>query len=168
MKLLTGECHKISLAGGRHVVKVMTWCRRAINWYLSQYWPSSRPQRGNFPDSKVHGANMGSIWGRQDHPGGPHVGPMNFVIRELLVLKLEDSGRISIACPQSSPGQQHSCYWPYKTYGYWFYLSALRAGGLLSQRSGRLGGRAVARFLRNAYLWNHWADFFCSKFFGIV
>ena len=30
-------------------------------------------------DSKVHGANMGPIWGRQD-PGGPHVGPMNFVI----------------------------------------------------------------------------------------
>ena len=24
-----------------------------------------------FPDSKVHGANMGPIWGRQD-PGGPH------------------------------------------------------------------------------------------------
>ena len=32
-----------------------------------------------FPDNKVHGANMGPIWGRQD-PGGPHVGPMNFVI----------------------------------------------------------------------------------------
>ena len=32
-----------------------------------------------FPDSKVHGANMGPIWGRQD-PGGPHVGPMNFAI----------------------------------------------------------------------------------------
>ena len=29
--------------------------------------------------SKVHGANMGPIWGRQD-PGGPHVGPMNFAI----------------------------------------------------------------------------------------
>ena len=29
------------------------------------------------PDSKVHGATMGSIWGRQD-PGGPHVDPMNF------------------------------------------------------------------------------------------
>ena len=25
------------------------------------------------PDSKVHGANMGPIWGRQD-PDGPHVG----------------------------------------------------------------------------------------------
>ena len=32
-----------------------------------------------YPNSKVHGANMGPIWGRQD-PGGPHVGPMNFVI----------------------------------------------------------------------------------------
>ena len=31
------------------------------------------------PDSKVHGANMGPICGRQD-PGGPHVGHMNFVI----------------------------------------------------------------------------------------
>ena len=30
-------------------------------------------------DSKVHGANMGSIWGRQD-PGGPHVCPMNIAI----------------------------------------------------------------------------------------
>ena len=33
----------------------------------------------NIPDSKVHGANMGPIWGRQD-PGGPHVRPMNFAI----------------------------------------------------------------------------------------
>ena len=33
----------------------------------------------NSPDSNVHGANMGPIWGRQD-PGGPHVGPMNFAI----------------------------------------------------------------------------------------
>ena len=31
------------------------------------------------PDSKVHGPNMGPIWGRQDL-GGPHVGPTNFVI----------------------------------------------------------------------------------------
>ena len=29
--------------------------------------------------NKVHGANMGPIWGQQD-PGGPHVGPMDFVI----------------------------------------------------------------------------------------
>ena len=34
-------------------------------------------------DSKVHGANMGPIWGRQD-PGGPHVGPMDLAIWEVL------------------------------------------------------------------------------------
>ena len=34
---------------------------------------------GDVPDSKVHGANMGPIWGRQDQVG-PHVGPMNFAI----------------------------------------------------------------------------------------
>ena len=33
------------------------------------------------PKSKVHGANMGPIWGRQD-PGGLHVGPINFSIWE--------------------------------------------------------------------------------------
>ena len=33
----------------------------------------------NVPDSKVHGSNMGPIWGRQD-PGGPHVGAMNLAI----------------------------------------------------------------------------------------
>ena len=31
------------------------------------------------PDSKVHGTNMGLIWGRQV-PGGPHVGPMNLTM----------------------------------------------------------------------------------------
>ena len=34
---------------------------------------------GTYHDSKVHGAYMGPIWGRQD-PGGPHVGPINFTI----------------------------------------------------------------------------------------
>ena len=33
----------------------------------------------DYPDSKVHGANMGPSWGRQD-PGGSHVGHMNLVI----------------------------------------------------------------------------------------
>ena len=35
------------------------------------------------PDSKVHGANMGSIWGRQDR-GGPYDGPMTFAIWEAI------------------------------------------------------------------------------------
>ena len=35
------------------------------------------------PESKVHGANRGPNWGRQD-PGGPHVGSMNLVIWDIL------------------------------------------------------------------------------------
>ena len=38
------------------------------------------------PDSKVHGANMGLIWGRQD-PDGPHVDPMNFAIWVMSTVK---------------------------------------------------------------------------------
>ena len=44
------------------------------------YWNIAMTQQN--PDSKVHGANMGPIWGRQD-PDGPHVGPMNFAIWEI-------------------------------------------------------------------------------------
>ena len=40
-----------------------------------------------YPDSKVHGAIMGPIWGRQD-PGGPHVGPMSFAIWALMEHKI--------------------------------------------------------------------------------
>ena len=36
------------------------------------------------PDSKVHGANMGPTWGRQD-PGGPHVGHVNLAIWDAFV-----------------------------------------------------------------------------------
>ena len=43
------------------------------------------PYNGNSPDSKVHRAYMGPTWGRQD-PGGPQVGPMNFAIRETLLM----------------------------------------------------------------------------------
>ena len=65
----------------------------------------------NIPDSKVHGANMGPIWGRQD-PGGPHVGPMNFAIWDC-------SSRlyfnISITSPQSQwvnrQGIAHTWRW---------------------------------------------------------
>ena len=32
-----------------------------------------------FPDSKIHGANVGPTWGHKD-PGGPHVGHTNLVI----------------------------------------------------------------------------------------
>ena len=47
--------------------------------------------------SKVHGPNMGPIWGRQD-PGGPHVGPMNFAIGEDLPTYRSDERLRSDRC----------------------------------------------------------------------
>ena len=38
-------------------------------------------------DSRVHGAIMGTTWGRQD-PGGPHVGPTNLAIRAVALYRL--------------------------------------------------------------------------------
>ena len=53
----------------------------AIREYLSKGWWQAAMfylpclvTRQAYPDSKVHGANMGPIWGRQD-PGGPILAP---------------------------------------------------------------------------------------------
>ena len=40
-------------------------------------------------DSKVHGANMGLLWGRQDS-GGPDGGPMNFAIWDTILFMQEN------------------------------------------------------------------------------
>ena len=50
------------------------------------WWPLLQPN--THPDSKVRGANMGLIWGRQD-PGGPHVGPVNFAIWAVILFRSE-------------------------------------------------------------------------------
>ena len=34
-------------------------------------------------DNKVYGGHHGTTWGQQD-PGGPHVGPMNFAIWDVI------------------------------------------------------------------------------------
>ena len=47
--------------------------------WLYNGWETEAHNNDMYPDSKVHGANMGHTWGRQD-PGDPHVGPMNLAI----------------------------------------------------------------------------------------
>ena len=47
--------------------------------YIEMQWVSRRNLNEHIPDRKVHGANMGPTWGRQD-PGGPQVGHMKIVI----------------------------------------------------------------------------------------
>ena len=51
--------------------------RQQLRTITSRDW--LRYWHKKYPDSKVHGANMGPIWGLQD-PGGPHVGSMNLAI----------------------------------------------------------------------------------------
>ena len=75
-----------------------------------------------YPDSKVHGANMGPTWGRQD-PGGPHVDPMNFAIWVLYkrcnIWRIYD---IRISAPKLTPIWRHltsilfRCYWRAECY----------------------------------------------------
>ena len=62
-----------------------------------------RRSRGD-PDSKVHEANMGPIWDRQD-PGGPHVGPMNFAIWGGLE-------RVGWVLSTSSSSRGYKALWP--------------------------------------------------------
>ena len=64
------------------VANMTTFCVLTdVRW--SSWWPfrlcvwSTRLVVHVSPDSKVHGANMGPIWGRQD-PGGSHIGSMKF------------------------------------------------------------------------------------------
>ena len=54
---------------------------RMVNEPFKTYWfiKLKRDNLQHLPHSKIYGANMGSIWGRQD-PGGSHVGPMNSAI----------------------------------------------------------------------------------------
>ena len=58
--------------GNNHFIFIsftmVAWCHK---------W--AEPPIGHYPHNKGYGATIGPILGRED-PGGPHVGPMNFVI----------------------------------------------------------------------------------------
>ena len=57
--------------------------QRVMNRGVCRYTSQRQTLYHAIPDSKVHGANMGPTWGRQD-PGGPHVVPMNLAIWDVL------------------------------------------------------------------------------------
>ena len=66
-----------------HVYTVMVTYRLQTSWCLYLF--------AKLPDSKVHGANMGPTWFLSD-PDGPHVRPMN------LVIKLMCSASVVVLC----------------------------------------------------------------------
>ena len=95
------------------------------------------------PDSKVHGANMGPIWGWQD-PGGLRVGPMNLAIWGVFILESLSSWRWDlvtngkgfrllgdIICSWKNGNKGFTNGWQWSTQGqqwelwYRFYLSCL-------------------------------------------
>ena len=57
-------------------IKYRTTTVRSIKGVYHKYYMKTLWHKNSFPGSKVHKANMGPTWGRQD-PGGPHVGHMN-------------------------------------------------------------------------------------------
>ena len=69
-------------------IKFLTLCSVRVRTYCANFWGKSwlQPKFSwivglniNDPDSQVHGANVGPIWGLHAS-GEPHVGPMNFAI----------------------------------------------------------------------------------------
>ena len=65
-------------------VALLLWNRKIYGFIASEVRVSVKYNcKGNrIPDSKVHGANMGSTW-VLSAPDGPHAGPMNFAIWEV-------------------------------------------------------------------------------------
>ena len=54
-----------------------------MQWHNKPVYPSICENTESYRDNKVHGANMGPIWGLSA-PDGPHVGPMNLAIRVMM------------------------------------------------------------------------------------
>ena len=79
-------CHALILVGKTFWYNEQSMLA-AVFWANKGSSSNNTQTRFRHPDSKVQGANMGPIWGRQD-PGGPHVGPMNFAIWANLVKKI--------------------------------------------------------------------------------
>ena len=81
-----------SLSGNAHKPQKLDW--RTDGWISPFLCPPPTPlvgtiktipltdtvQSRNYPDNKVHGANMGPTW-VLSAPDGPHVGPMNLAMR---------------------------------------------------------------------------------------
>ena len=63
--------------------------------YMFPQFPMKKAATGIYPDSKVHGANMGPTW-VLSAPDGPHVGPVNLAIS--LYIKISTLG----LCPHPS------------------------------------------------------------------
>ena len=112
--LWKNKCMLVRIPGCLRTACVMTtpaaniWTTWPEDWFVDvtvmhddlmtwKQFPHCWPLVIGIPDSKTHGANRGPIWGRQD-PGGPHVGPMNFAIRESIGFPSPKVSNSELAC----------------------------------------------------------------------
>ena len=104
--LYTHNKHPIARLMGNYVVWILEWCRRCHDeirlceqqkcgrhsdryMILSQQEPHISYSRVGYgvQDSKLHGVSMGPTW-VPSAPDGPHVGPMNFAIRGVPIVRI--------------------------------------------------------------------------------
>ena len=80
------------------IIYVMIWKNFPYYWY-SFRGINQLKVTGSFhtPDSKVHGANMGLTW-VLSATGGPHVGPMNLAIRDIMYQILCKHSQLVMFC----------------------------------------------------------------------
>ena len=76
------------------------------------------PPSNPYPDSRVHGANMGPTW-ILSAPDGPHVGPINLAIRVTIAGNIEmGTQHCGYWCPGAKVTSNHSTDFPnHKVYG---------------------------------------------------
>ena len=84
--IMTSSC--ISHAGGHHR-RHWAWRPGCVGGTTGDkrvhtfWWRKRSAVSLITPDSKVHGANMGPTWALSA-PGGPHVGPINLAVRDVV------------------------------------------------------------------------------------
>ena len=83
-------------------IRIITW--KIMNIYISMY----------NPDRQVHGANMGPTW-VLSAPDGPHVGPMNLAMKEVILVfsryQFSKEIRLSIWQPSTINPRLYDNWW---------------------------------------------------------
>ena len=86
LSVVYASCDDNWRRGLRHNQESTSWCHidsrasvQECRWFDYEIYEYGQVFEHMAPGSKVHLANIWTIWDRQD-PGSPHVGPMNHVI----------------------------------------------------------------------------------------
>ena len=89
---------------------------------------------GTYPDSKVHGATLGSTWVLST-PGGPRVGPLNRAIRVVQWNRLHPQATGVGVIKPISPFLNFPYFQDYQSIGYLYDITWIHIGQALPQLS---------------------------------